>query len=170
MHTIYHTLAPSRTTSLPHTIERMLDLWQAEEQLGWRLDAWLLKYARCFDELDREQVTAARRVYGLARAGLQQMISQHGRAVVRIPFVCGENDLRGLSSSLRQVQYLHRDLTRIHYRTSAALDESRKARDYAAVKVLSDLLDAHEQTEAMLRDLFDAEQSNNREAPVAIPA
>ena len=139
------------------------DLWQSEEQLAWRLDAWLIKYLRAFPQVDPEAVGQARRQYGKARQALRQRISQMGRAVVRIPFVASPEGATDLSRAARELQGLHHELARARNRAEAASFAARRDRDFATVNVLTSLDESHRCLLALVRELFQRGQQRSRE-------
>ncbi len=146
----------------PQTTSRLQDLWQAEEQLSYRLDAWLIKYLRTFTGVSSEQVSQSRRQYAHARAALSRHITARGRAVVRIPFISAPDLTPSLSTAARQLQQLHRDLMRLHDRAEQTLQMATRDRDFGSVAVLGEMTESHYAIESLLTDLFQAGQTLSR--------
>ncbi len=151
----------------PQTTSRLQDLWQAEEQLSYRLDAWLIKYLRSFNGVSSEQVSQSRRTYANARHKLAAQIASRGRAVARIPFVSTIELEPSLSAAARQLQNLHRELMRLHDRADQALQSASRDRDFASVAVLAEVSESHFVIEHLIRDLFQTGQRISRKVLTA---
>lgn len=150
---------------LNYQSSRLLDLWQSEEQLAWRIDAWLISSLPEFPMIGQDEVRNARRFYTRARQALKQRISDLGRAVVRVPFVfvASEETAANLSQAVRELQALHHELIRARDQTEAALFIARRDRDYATLGVLKQLQKAHQQLIFLVRRIFDLGQRANRQ-------
>ena len=139
------------------------DLWQTEEQVAWRIDAWLIKCLRSFPNIDAELVGTVRRHHHRSRQALRQRIMQLGRAVVRIPFVAGDDGVFDLSTAARELQSVHHELIRARDRTEAALFIAHRDRDFATVNVLKGLQESHLHLIALVRSIFQEGQRMSRE-------
>ncbi len=164
MNTTYHTNTPPFPLHGNHATSRLVDLWQAEEQLAYRVDAWLIKYMRSFVKVSSESVSVSRRVYAQARHNLSRHVAARGRAVARIPFVSTFESEPSLSAAARQLQHLHRDLMRIDERADHALQVATRDRDFGTVALLAEVSEAHHLLETLIRDLFEEGQRMSRMA------
>ncbi len=146
--TLPTSLRPTRQSAQLH------DLWQSEEQLAWRVDAWLIKCLRAFPTVDPETVSEPRRYHIRARQALRQRVLSLGRAVVRLPFVGSDDGPVDLSQAARELQMVHHELIRARDRTEAALFAARRDRDYSTVNVLTILQESHRVLIGMVREIF----------------
>ena len=142
---------------------KLHDLWQAEEQMAWRIDAWLIKALRYFPEVDNEAIGRTRRQYNQARLQVRERVVALGRAVVRVPFVAGEAASADTTQTIRELQLLHHEVVRARDRVEALLFAARRDRDVSTTNVLLGLQMAHGQLLAMIRQLFQQGQRLSRE-------
>ena len=96
---------------------RLADLWQAEEAVGHRLDAWLLLHVRGLGARHEREASDVRRGYHQARRGLRAHLRALGRDVVRLPTIA-EANAAGVraEAAARGLQRLHREITRANAR------------------------------------------------------
>ena len=147
----------------PQLTNRLVDLWQAETQLAYRLDEWLLRFLRDFEGVDPQAVSGVRRRYYAARAELHAHIRALGRAVARIPMVADATD-DSPDAAARGLQRSHTDLTRADRRLECTDAEARRHRDFACLRALSGLHDAHHDALDLLKLLFQRGQEQSRAA------
>ena len=148
----------------PQLITRLGDLWQAETQVAYRLDEWLVRHLREFDGADAEAVGAVRSRYQRARRGVLEHVRAHGRAVARIPTLADDVDADAPDAAARGLQRLFTAVSRADRRLDLVTAQARQYRDFACIAALADLHDAHLDTLELLRLLFQHGQSARLDA------
>ena len=144
---------------------RVADLWQAEEAIGQRLDAWLLLHTRAVGEGKAQEASLVRRGYHRARRELRVHLRALGRQVVRLPMVApADADAARPDSAARGLQRLHRDLTRANDRLNRLSRMATLRREHKTAAVLSDLHEAQLDALELVRDLFQIGQRASRAA------
>lgn len=162
MENTYPQPAPTAATSLAMPLA---DLWQAEEAVGHRLDAWLLAHLRSHGSDQTQAASEVRRGYHRARRELRVHLRALGRDVVRLPilFQDASHPARP-DAAARGLQRLHRELSRANARLNRLSRMATLRREHKTAQVLSALHEAQLDTLELVRELFQAGQARSREA------
>lgn len=154
---------PNPATS-PQLVNGLVDVWQAETQVAYRLDEWLVRFLRGFGGVDAAAVGTVRSRYYRARHRVHAHVRTLGRAVVRLPMVAERAPDGSPDAAARGLQRLYSDLSRANRRLEAVSAAARRQRDFACLRALSELHEAHVDTLDLLRALFQRGQELSREA------
>lgn len=145
---------------------RLADLWQVEERIGYRLDAWLLRHVREVDaEAHERDASAVRRDYHGARRALREHLRSLGREVVQLPVIEADaTEPTRADAAARGLQRLHRELSRSNDQLNRLSRMAILQRDRASAAALSALHEAQLDTLELVRELFAVYQEASREA------
>ncbi len=146
----------------------LYDIYQAEERLGWRFDAWLISDLRCFGHLDQREVESVRRQFAHTRLLLQTRILELGRAVAQVPNVVDTTGRLSMESKLQQLVSLHATFRRASRDVRRKADQALAAGQFADAEILQDLLDRHDAICELLEEAFRYKPDAAHPAPACV--